>query len=206
MFKCGSSKIILATQNLGKLKEFSDLSNLNNTNIEFEIKSINQDIGEISETGKTYLDNALIKANAVYNFYKSPVLADDSGLELIDFKNIPGVHSARFAGDFAKDSENCQKVINLLKSKSLDSTPARYRCVLVYKPSLNDCISFEGIWNGKVITSPQGTKGFGYDPIFIPDGYTCTSAELEEDEKKIISHRGQALKEFFYFIKNRESL
>ncbi len=193
-------RIILATQNSGKLKEFSSIAKLACASVNFEIKPIANDIGDIHETGDNYLDNALIKAETVYAFYHSPVLSDDSGLELIDFNNIPGVYSARFAGISANDGENRSKLCEFMTSNSVSSTPARYRCLLIYKPDVASYFKFEAIWDGVITTDLRGHSGFGYDPMFIPNGFRCTAAELDNEVKNKVSHRAKALFGLFKFL------
>lgn len=199
-------RIILASQNHGKLNEFIDIAKLASIKIDFEIKAITHDMGEIAETGVTYLENALLKAETVYAFYKQPVLADDSGLELTAFNNIPGVYSARFAGAFANAQQNRNKLCEFMQAKSMTSTPARYRCVLVYKPTATAYFEFTATWAGSITTKLKGTLGFGYDPMFIPENFTCTAAELASDTKNKISHRAKALVKFFNFLENKSSI
>lgn len=193
-------KIILASQNKWKLKEFIDIVKLNDKKIIFEIKPLSKDIGNILENGNSYQENALIKAQTVFNFYKEPVLADDSGIELIDFNYIPGIHSARFAGLNATEQENRNKLSNFLKEKNIKEARARFVCVLAFKQDKDSHYFFEGIWNGKVITNYTNQNSFGYDPMFIPDGYPCVVSELSNNEKNLISHRSNALKKLFEFI------
>jgi non-canonical purine NTP pyrophosphatase (RdgB/HAM1 family) len=194
------NQIILASQNKGKLKEFLSIATEYGHDNIFITKSINQDCGIIEETGNSYLENALIKANTVYSFYKEPVISDDSGLELIDFNNIPGVFSARFAGLNASDEDNRKKLISFLQSHDLVETPALYRCVLVFKPDSERHFIFEGTCSGCVSITSRGNSGFGYDPMFIPDSFSCTVSQLDISIKNKISHRAMALKKFFVFL------
>jgi XTP/dITP diphosphohydrolase len=193
--------IILASQNQGKLKEFLAIASLYGQDKMFITKPINDDLGStIEETGNSYLENALIKANCVYSLYHKPVIADDSGLELLEFNNIPSIFSARFAGIDATDEDNKLKLLALLKSKGLVRTPALYRCVLVFKPDEKNYFTFEGVWNGSIIIKPNGNFGFGYDPMFVPDGFDITVAQLDPVIKNKISHRAIALHKFFDFL------
>lgn len=199
-------KIILATQNKRKLDEFIKLSKNRNYPINFVIKPLKDDIGEIEENGKSYFENALIKANAVFNYYKEPVLSDDSGLELANFKEILGIHSSRFAGINATDKDNRYKLLDYLKSKGIAETPAKYVCVLVYKYNQKEVLSFKGEWEGKIITSDHLNleTGFGYDPMFVPKEYTITVSQISINEKNLISHRAKAINQFLNFLKDKK--
>ncbi|WWO97417.1 MAG: non-canonical purine NTP pyrophosphatase [Candidatus Dasytiphilus stammeri] len=191
-------KIILATLNKWKLQEFIQIAKTNKFFIEFE--PISRNIGCIPETGKSYLDNALIKANLAYKYYRSPVVSDDSGLELINFNNLPGVYSARYAGLNATEKENRNKLNKFLLDNNLTFTPARYRCILVYKYKLDQYNFFEAIWNGKIILNNVSAEGFGYDPMFIPIGCNKTINQIDLKYKNTFSHRARALVQLFNFI------
>ncbi|WWO99367.1 MAG: non-canonical purine NTP pyrophosphatase [Candidatus Dasytiphilus stammeri] len=192
-------KILLATSNPGKLFEFLQIIK-HHYSVQFVIKPIYQDIGKIHEHGVNYLENALIKAQIVYEYYQCPVLSDDSGLELINFNNIPGIYSARYAGINATDQQNRNKLKNFLLSHHLTSTPARYRCVLVYQQSISKIKKFEAVWNGKIVTYHNIDNGFGYDPMFIPIGYNKTVTEIDIESKNKYSHRAQAVMNFVKFL------
>ncbi|WWO97728.1 MAG: RdgB/HAM1 family non-canonical purine NTP pyrophosphatase [Candidatus Dasytiphilus stammeri] len=194
-------KILLATSNPGKLREFLQIIKPHYS-IQFVIKPIYQDIGKIPESGINYLDNALIKAKIVYQYYQCPVISDDSGLELINFNNIPGIYSARYAGINATDQQNRNKLKKFLLGNYLTSTPARYRCVLVYQKSINHIKNFEAVWNGNIVTSHNIDNGFGYDPMFIPIGYNQTVAEIDIESKNKYSHRAQAVMKFVKFLED----
>ncbi|BAC44314.1 RdgB/HAM1 family non-canonical purine NTP pyrophosphatase [Malacoplasma penetrans] len=199
-------KIILATQNKRKLDEFIELSKNSNYPINFVIKPLKEDIGEIEENGNSYFENALIKANAVFNYYKEPVLSDDSGLELPEFKEILGIYSSRFAGINATDKENRYKLLDYLKSKNITETSAKYVCVLVYIFNQGEALSFKGEWEGKIIVSDNLNldTGFGYDPMFVPKEYTITVSEMSISEKNLISHRAKAVNQFLNFLKDKK--
>ena len=182
------SRLIFATKNRGKLNEvrniFSDSG--------FEITSLldlNSKL-EVVENEKTYEGNAKKKAKEIFNKYKIPVIADDSGIETEQLTGIPGVYSARYAGEIATDEENNKKLLDELKNFS-EPHPAKYVCCAVYFDGENYLIEF-GEVKGKIIMMGRGTKGFGYDPLFVPDGYNQTMAELSPEVKNSISHRGQA--------------
>ncbi|MEQ1966815.1 RdgB/HAM1 family non-canonical purine NTP pyrophosphatase [Xenorhabdus nematophila] len=193
-------KIILATQNKGKLNEFTKILSHQKSTLEFELKPLSEDIGEIQETGKTYLENALVKANKVFSCYRQPVLSDDSGLELINFDNIPGLFSARYAGENATDSDNRIKLKDLLINNSISSTPARYRCILVYKPNEKEYFSFESTWEGRIVLNKEEVSGFGYDTMFIPNSFECTADKLSDVEKSKFSHRAEAVRKLIEFL------
>ncbi|WWP01515.1 MAG: non-canonical purine NTP pyrophosphatase [Candidatus Dasytiphilus stammeri] len=192
-------KILLATSNPGKLFEFLQIIKPH-YEVQFVSKPISQDIGKIPEYGVNYLENALLKAQIVYQYYQCPVLSDDSGLELINFNNLPGIYSARYAGINATDQQNRNKLKNFLLGNHLTSTPARYRCVLVYQPSISNIKKFEAVWNGNIVTYHNIDNGFGYDPMFIPLGYNQSVAEIDIETKNKYSHRAQAVMNFLKFL------
>ena len=181
-------KLIFGTGNKGKAREVKKI--FADTN--YEVLSLH-DLGfvpEIIEDGKTFEDNAVIKAKEVYHLYKQPVIADDSGLAIEQLEGRPGVHSARYAGDNCTYADNNHKVLEELENFN-EPHRAKFICFAVYF----DGASFKkavGKLEGKIIKEFRGTNGFGYDPIFIPDGYTKTLAELDINEKNLISHRAEA--------------
>ncbi len=184
-------KIIFATQNKGKAKEVKDLF----ANTMFEVFSL-YDLGnniEIEETGETLYENALIKAKAVYQIYKVPVISDDSGLMIDQLDGRPGVYSARYAGENCTYDDNNNKVLEELK---LFPSPhnAKFACCALYYDGEKEVYSI-GEFKGKIIDDKRGTNGFGYDPIFVPDGYELTLAELTLEEKNKVSHRALAFSE-----------
>lgn len=187
-------KLVFATNNAHKLQEIRDI-----LGSAFEIVSLS-DIGchaDIPETGLTLEENARIKSNYVYDHYQLDCFADDTGLEVEALCGAPGVHSARFAEGTDHDSEaNMTKLLKLLEGK--ENRRARFRTVISLiqregdNPRCTREYEFEGIVNGRIATERHGTEGFGYDPIFIPDGYDKSFAELGEDIKNRISHRAKA--------------
>src|SRR6185436_5388915 len=140
--------------------------------------------------------NALLKARYTAGRTSLPALADDSGIEVDALGGRPGVYSARYAGDDATDQQNLEKMLDELRGVPPDRRTARYQCVIVLARSADDSdpLVAQGTWEGRVLTTPRGTGGFGYDPIFQPDGLTVTAAELPAVEKNARSHRGQALR------------
>jgi XTP/dITP diphosphohydrolase len=190
-------KILLATNNNHKINEIKEtISKLSNQNIEFVYSEMLSSRLEPKEIGKTLEENAFIKASTFFNVTKISTLADDSGLEIEALNGLPGVNSARFA-DLHNDSANRKKVWELLKDKS--NKNARFRSVLAYYDG-QEVHYFNGICNGKIIMEERGNNGFGYDSIFIPDGYTQTFAEMNFNKKNSLSHRYLALVEFCKWI------
>jgi XTP/dITP diphosphohydrolase len=149
---------------------------------------------EVEETGSTYLENARLKAEAGAAALGLPALADDSGIEVDALGGRPGPRSARFAGEDATDERNLQDLIRALKGVPGSGRTARYRCLAVLASPDGETVSAEGICEGILLTKPRGSKGFGYDPIFVPAGWDDTMAELSDEEKDRISHRGRALR------------
>ena len=186
-------KAVLATKNKGKLKELKEL--LKDLNLEIiALDEFSDKIGEIIEDGKSFFENAMKKAKIVAEKTGLLAIADDSGLEVDALNGKPDIYSARFAGENATDEENNQKLLNELKDIPLEKRTGRFKCVIVaYRPD-GKWISVEGTCEGKIALAPKGEHGFGYDPIFIPEGYDRTMAELTSEEKNKISHRGDALR------------
>jgi XTP/dITP diphosphohydrolase len=149
---------------------------------------------DVEETGQTYLDNAFAKARAVSLTRGVPAVADDSGIEVDALGGRPGPRSARFAGPGANDLDNLRLLIRLAGEISERERTARYRCVAACAWPDGREVWAEGVCEGSLILEPTGSGGFGYDPIFVPQGETRTMAELGEDEKDRISHRGNAFR------------
>jgi XTP/dITP diphosphohydrolase len=149
---------------------------------------------QVEETGSTYLENARLKAEAGAAALGLPALADDSGIEVDALGGRPGPRSARFAGENATDERNLQELIRALKGVPGSGRTARYRCLAVLASPDGDDVSAEGICEGMLLTKPRGGRGFGYDPIFVPAGWDDTMAELTDEAKDRISHRGRALR------------
>jgi len=181
-------KIIFASKNEGKVKEVRHI--LKGLNV--EILSLN-DVGfkdEIHESADTLEGNAKIKAKIIYDKYRLPTIADDSGIVATQLGNEPGVYSARYAGESATDEENNNKLIERLKSFP-EPHRGKFICAAVYYIG-TDFVMAKGEVVGKIIKIPRGTNGFGYDPLFLPDGYDKTTAELPSEIKNKISHRYRA--------------
>ena len=195
-------KIVLASGNLNKVREINAL--LSNTSYEI-IPQSEFNVIEADETGTTFLENALIKARNAAQHTKYPVIADDSGIEVDALDGKPGVFSSRYAGQNASDKDNLNKLIKNIKRLDPKDCHARFICSMVFLENMNekDPIVVEGVWEGYVVVNPCGKNGFGYDPIFYIPSLGCTSAELSDDKKNELSHRGQALRLLIQRISGR---
>jgi len=181
-------KIIFASGNKGKIAEVRkilgelDIPILSLHDINFE--------GDIEETGNSFEENAKIKAIEIFNNYNFPTIADDSGLVVEQLNGEPGIYSARYAGIDSDDAANNIKLLENLSSK-LEPHRAKFVCSAVYY-SGEETYTAVGEVNGKIISKARGINGFGYDPLFVPDGYSKTMAELDPEIKNSISHRFKA--------------
>lgn len=187
-----NKKIVLASNNPGKVKEINELL----VNTVFHILPQSEfDVIEAEETGLTFVENAIIKARNAARYTNHPVIADDSGIEVIGLKGRPGIYSARYAGIDASDEDNRNKLIEDIKPLHKKDRNARFVCSMVFLRHAEDPTPFisQGIWDGVVVMTPRGQNGFGYDPIFYVPTDNCTSAELSPEIKNKLSHRGQAL-------------
>lgn len=188
-----SKQVVLASNNSGKLTEITHI--LSGANIELLPQS-NFNVTEVEETGKTFVENALIKARHASALSGKAAIADDSGIEVDVLNGAPGIYSARYAGEGATDEDNLKLLIDKVLASGVRNPVARYQCVLVYLRHADDPMPLiaEGTWEGHIVTEPVGENGFGYDPIFYVPDHHCTSAQLDPKEKNKISHRGIALK------------
>lgn len=190
-------KICFATHNENKLREINQILP------DFEIVGLTE-IGcteEIPETGKTLEENSKIKATHVAEHYGVGCFADDTGLEVEALNGDPGVYSARYAGDNRDNKANIDLLIkNLL---SFENKAARFRTVITLILD-GEMHQFDGVVNGKIIDEWRGEGGFGYDPVFVPDGYNQTFAQMTAEQKNDISHRGRAVTKLVNFLKDRE--
>ena len=183
-------RVALATKNPGKVREIASI--LVGTPI--DLAAPDPTWLAPPEDADTYRENALIKARSLVAFSGLPVLADDSGIEVDALDGGPGPRSARYAGEGASDEENLHKLIEIVRRTPERARNARYRCVAVLvTPSGEEHIA-EAIVEGALLTEPRGSGGFGYDPIFVPEGDRRTMAELTAEEKDAISHRGKAFR------------
>ena len=188
-------KIVFATNNGHKLSEVRQI-----LGDRVEVLSLS-DIGcdeEIPETGTTLEENALMKAQYIYDHYHEDCFADDTGLEVEALNNEPGVYSARYAGEHKSSEDNITKVLNNLGSSS--NRNACFRTVIALILNGEEHL-FEGRVDGTILTERHGSDGFGYDPIFQPDGYEVSFAEMSLNDKNAISHRGRAVEKLVAFLK-----
>lgn len=193
-------KFWIATGNKGKLSEFKLL--LNKLNLEIHAQNELPVYSSPPETGKTFLDNARIKARSLKSVVDDAdwVLADDSGLCVEGLNGLPGVHSARYAGEKARDSENVAKLLKMMQIRPIPNRNAYFECSLVLlSPSREEHV-FTGQVHGQIATKVQGTQGFGYDPVFIPEGHKETFGELTDAVKNTLSHRALACKKLTEFF------
>ena len=198
------SKILIASGNTHKVREIKDcLTSVFKKVVSFNDLNLKELPKEPKENGETFYDNALIKAKAMYEYFKIPSLADDSGLIVEVLNNQPGIHSKRFAGEKASDLENNKKLLEILKDVS--NRKAFFTTVMVLywkdKNGKENIIKSQGIIYGEITKDLQGNQGFGYDPIFLPKNYRKTFAEITQVEKNKISHRGIALRNLVKEIK-----
>lgn len=186
------TKFIVATRNNGKLKEISEILK----GLPFEIISM-EEAGidkEIEESGSTFEENAVIKAEEIFKITGEIVMADDSGLEVDFLDGAPGIYSARFAGEGAADSDRNNKLLNLLKDVPFEKRTARFVCAVAVIMPDGRKFTVRGTCEGYIGFKPEGQNGFGYDPLFYLPDYDKTIAQLDSTEKNKISHRGRALK------------
>jgi XTP/dITP diphosphohydrolase len=192
--------LALATKNPGKIKEIVRICS------EWPVRwrlargadgssDASGDWPDVEETESTYLDNARLKARTVAGALQIPAVADDSGIEVDALGGAPGPLSARFAGPEATDRQNLELLIERLREVPHEARTARYRCVAVCGWPDGREVWAEAVCEGRLILDPRGSGGFGYDPVFCPEGHERTMAELTPEEKDAISHRGKALRE-----------
>ncbi len=188
------SKVVLASSNPGKLKEFQQL--LAGAGLDVRPQSEFQ-VTDADETGLSFVENAIIKARNACEATGLPALADDSGIEVDALNGAPGIYSARFSGAGASNESNNQKLLQELQNTPEAERTARYQCVLVYMRHATDPtpIICQGSWEGRILTAPAGTGGFGYDPLFYVPTHNCAAAELSKEQKARISHRAVALQQ-----------
>ncbi|MCA1896288.1 MULTISPECIES: RdgB/HAM1 family non-canonical purine NTP pyrophosphatase [Shewanella] len=192
-------QIVLASGNKGKLAEFEQMLAVYGV----EVLPQNQfNVTEVAETGTTFVENAIIKARHAAQITGLAAIADDSGLEVDLLQGAPGIYSARYAGENAKDQDNVLKLLETLKDQPAPRR-ARFQCVLVYMRHAKDPtpIICQASWEGHIGFEQKGENGHGYDPIFIPEQHTCSAAEMSSDEKNALSHRGKALTQLLAAMK-----
>lgn len=183
-------KLVLATGNAYKVKEIRQL--LNVPGLELLTLADIPEAPDVVEDGDTFEANAIKKAVALARHAGLPALADDSGLEVDALDGAPGVYSARYAGPEQDDRANLDRLLEALRER--EDRAGRFRCVIAYAEPDGETRTVEGACEGAIAREPRGDGGFGYDPVFVPDGYDRTFAEMSADEKHALSHRGRALR------------
>jgi XTP/dITP diphosphohydrolase len=186
-------RVVLATGNPGKLHELRAMLEP----LAMEVVPLSQFTrAAVAETGLTFVENAIIKARHAAQLAQLPAIADDSGLEVDALQGAPGIYSARYAGEHASDEDNLRKLLAALDGRKTAERTARYCCALVYLRWAHDPFPLisQASWEGRIAQAPQGSGGFGYDPIFELPERSITVAELPAAQKNQLSHRGQALR------------
>ena len=185
-------KIVLASNNAGKVREINDLLKAFDLNV---VPQGDYDVDSVEETGLTFVENAIIKARYAALKTGLPTIADDSGIEVDALNGAPGIYSARFSGEGATDKENNIKLLEDLKDVPEAERTARYQCVMVFMRHAADPtpIIASGSWEGVILDAPKGDGGFGYDPLFYVATHQCAAAELSAELKNKLSHRSKAL-------------
>lgn len=187
-------KILLATQNRNKVKEIAELLDERFQLLDLNDFPVNEDL---PETGDTFAANALQKARYVFDKFGIPTIADDSGIEADALNGAPGIYSARYAGEEKDPEKNMNKLLNEMAVHS--NKTARFRCAMAFISEQGEYV-FEGKIEGKIILERRGNGGFGYDPVFIPEGYDLTFSELSSEVKNKISHRAIAMQKLVNFL------
>ncbi|HMU34924.1 MAG TPA: RdgB/HAM1 family non-canonical purine NTP pyrophosphatase [Pyrinomonadaceae bacterium] len=197
----GKAKLLLGTTNRGKVRELAEMLG----DLDVEVTSLAElgPFAEVDETGATFAENARLKAAAYANYFQLPTLADDSGFEVEALDWRPGVHSARYGGAAASTfAEKITLLLNEMRASGRSTRSARFKCAVTFaSPDGAIIAETEGIVRGRVAEFPRGKNGFGYDPIFIPDGHSHTFAELSSGEKGRLSHRGRALLQIIPYLR-----
>ncbi|WP_419812518.1 RdgB/HAM1 family non-canonical purine NTP pyrophosphatase [Bacterioplanoides sp.] len=203
-------KIVLASGNAGKLREFSAMFAEHFADQAIEVIPQNQlNVTEAEENGLSFVENAILKARNAAQQTGLPALADDSGIEVDALNGAPGIYSARYAqragyqGDESGDAANNAMLLEALTAVAKEQRTARFQCVLVYMRYADDPTPqvFQGSWEGHIVLNPEGHEGFGYDPLFFVASEQCTAAELSKEHKNRISHRGVAMQKLMAGIK-----
>jgi len=189
--------LTIATANAGKGREFGDL-----LGDAWTIRTLADfpDLPEVVEDGDSFEANARKKAEEISRIVDGPVLADDSGLEVDFLHGAPGIYSARYAGEGKDDQANNRKLLEALAAVPEEQRGAQFHCVLAIAFQGRTLKTFDGIIRGTILREEKGLGGFGYDPLFQPDGFSKTTAEMTPDEKHAISHRGQASRKAIEFL------
>ena len=194
-------RLVVASRNRAKAAEVERI--LRDGGLDFETLSLAELPGVelLPENGATFSANALAKAKHAAGATGLPAIADDSGLEVDALRGEPGIRSARYAGEDATDAERCQKLLEQMRDVPEHRRGARFRCAAAFATPEGGLLLAEGTCEGSVAPEPAGAAGFGYDPIFIPDGRSCTMAQLVPQQKDAISHRGRAFRRLARLIR-----
>jgi len=190
--------LLIATGNRHKTREISALLG---GNYQIGDLTAHPDYPSVEESGSTFEENARLKAEAIASLHPGLIMADDSGLEVDALGGEPGVRSARFAGEGATDGQNLRLLLERMAGKA--DRRARFRCVIVLARAGESLACFEGVCEGRILESAVGSGGFGYDPVFVPEGENETFAQLSAERKNRISHRGRALAKALEWLKKR---
>lgn len=189
-------KIVLASSNQGKLKEFQDIFQTARVQL---IPQSELGVADAEETGLSFVENAIIKARNASIVTGLPSLSDDSGIEVDALNGAPGIYSARYGGVSGEtaDAANNEKLLQALSNVPDNERTARFQCVIVYMRHGEDPTPLicQGTWEGRILHSAEGVNGFGYDPLFYVPTHDCASASLDKAVKNSLSHRGQALRQ-----------
>jgi XTP/dITP diphosphohydrolase len=197
-----ASELLVATNNAGKVRELARL--LADLPLRLRLLSELGDIPEAVETGETFAENAMLKATHYSSLSGLVALSDDSGLAVDALGGRPGVYSARYAGPHATYDERMHRLLEELAAAGDAERRARFVCVIaVADPSTGEVRTFEGVCEGRIARAPRGTNGFGYDPLFVPEGHAQTFGELPDEIKRDISHRARALAKAARFLASR---
>ena len=191
-------ELILATNNAHKLKEVREILSPHKITV-YGLNDLNLRPEDVDENADTYAGNALIKAQSIQKLTTMPIIADDSGMEIEALDNQPGLHSARFADQHGGHANAIRAILQELKKK--DNRKARFVCDIILVNEDEKPLLFEGIVDGHIAEEPFGEGGFGYDPIFVADELNKTYAEMTQEEKNKVSHRGKALKKLLTYLK-----
>jgi XTP/dITP diphosphohydrolase len=186
-------QVVLASSNPGKVREIHQL--LAELDLDVEPQSV-FGVDDAEETGLSFVENAILKARNAALHTGLPAIADDSGIEVDALNGAPGIYSARYAGVGADDQANLEKLLVGLANVEEARRTARFQCLMVYLRHAHDPTPLicQGTWEGRILFSPRGENGFGYDPVFYVPTHNCSSAELPPETKNALSHRGQALR------------
>ncbi|MEM7467597.1 MAG: RdgB/HAM1 family non-canonical purine NTP pyrophosphatase [Pseudomonadota bacterium] len=190
-----NEQIVLASGNAGKLREFREILAIQDVDLRSQAEF---GVSSCDETGLSFVENALLKAQNAARLTGMAAIADDSGIVVDALGGAPGIYSARYAGENASDDDNLQKLVDTFQASGSNNHACRFICLIVFITHEKDPLPriYQGVWEGELIAEPRGDNGFGYDPIFWVPTHQCTSAELPAEVKNEISHRGQALRAF----------